>query len=392
MRAVICLSTQFWSDLHTNKQHLMSRLAARGFPVLYVEPASHDVPSERTLAVSPLRMLYPVPTVRRQEPNLWIYSHALLPLRRYAFVRSFNRRQEDVVLPKALRRIAARRGWEKPLLWFYRPEAVSILPTFPDCPVLYDCVDDYASFPSYHRSEPLCSLIGREARLVKSAHVMIVTSPRLGEIFAGRARRIKLVGNVADYDFFAQPPAAEHPLWKGARGRRLIFAGALNAQKVDIAALLVLATKLPADTLVLAGPMRGNPADWQLLEKLPNVRLPGQVPYAELPALMHSADVALIPYNLSQLTASIFPMKFYEYMAAGLPVVASRLPALIACEDSDLTYFYSNTTSMLDAVDKAVADKIVGRERRQARARNHTWENRLGQILGELTAAGVDLA
>jgi glycosyltransferase involved in cell wall biosynthesis len=391
MRAVICLSTQYWSDLHTNKQHLMSRLAARGFPVLYVEPAAHDVPSDRTLAMTPLRMLYPTPTVRRQEANLWIYSHALLPLRRYAMVRSFNRRQEDVVLPKTLRRIASRRGWEKPLLWFYRPEAVSILPAFPGSPVLYDCVDDYASFPSYHRAELLTRLIGREARLVKAADVMIVTSPRLGEIFGGRARHLKLVGNVADYDFFAQAPAGEHPLWKGARGRRLIFAGAINALKVDVASLLALAQKLPDDTLLLTGPLRGNPDDWAELERLPNVRLSGEVPYTELPVLMHGADVALIPYNLTQLTASIFPMKFYEYMAAGLPVVASRLPALTSCEDSDLTYFYDDIAGMVNAVERATADKLAGRERRQARARNHTWESRLEQILEELAAAGVEM-
>lgn len=391
MRAVICLSTQFWSDLHTNKQHLMSRLAARGFPVLYVEPASHDVPPDRTLAVSPLRMLYPTPIVRRQELNLWIYSHALLPLRRYAFVRNFNRRQEDLVLPRTLKRIAARRGWKKPLLWFYRPEAVPVLPVFPGSPVLYDCVDDYASFPSYHNVEQLTRLIGRESRLGRATDVMIVTSPRLAEIFSGHARRLKLVGNVADYDFFAQPSNSEHPLWKGARGRRLIFVGAVNALKVDIQSLFELAGKLPDDTLMLAGPLRGNPADWSDLERMSNVRLVGEIPYAELPALMQGADAALIPYHLSQLTASIFPMKFYEYMAAGLPVVASRLPALTACEDSDLTYFYRDITSMINAVEIAVADKIPGRERRQARARNHTWESRLGQILEELAAAGVEM-
>jgi len=391
MRPVICLSTQFWSDLHTNKQHLMSRLAARGFPVLYVEPASHDVPPDRTLAVAPLRMLYPTPTVRRQEPNLWIYSHALLPLRRYAFVRNFNRRQEDVVLPRTLGHIASLRGWKNPLLWFYRPEAVSILPAFPGSPVLYDCVDDYASFPSYHRTELLTRLIGREASLVKAADVMIVTSPRLHEIFAGRTCRIKLVGNVADYEFFAQMPAGEHPLWKGARGRRLIFVGAVNALKVDIVSLQELVGKLSEDTLMLVGPLRGNPADWEDLVRLPNVRLVGQVPYAELPAILHGADVALIPYNLSQLTASIFPMKFYEYIAAGLPVVASQLPALTACEDADLIYFYSDIAGMVNAVEKAMADKIPGREQRQARARNHTWESRLGQILAELAAAGVGM-
>ncbi len=359
--------------------------------MLYVEPASHDAPPERSLAVSPLRMLYPTPIIRRQEPNLWIYSHALLPLRRYGFVRSFNRRQEDVVLPRVLSRFFARRGWEKPLLWFYRPEAVSIVPAFPGSPVLYDCVDDLATFPAYHRAEPLTRLLGREALLVRSANAMIVTSPRLLEIFAGHAHRIKLVGNVADYDFFAQPPVGEHPLWHGTLGRRLIFVGALNTLKVDLSMLRSLAAALPNDTLMLVGPIMGNPAEWQELEQMPNVHLAGKVAYAELPSVLNGADVALIPYNLNQYTASCNPMKFYEYMAAGLPVVTSRLPALTESEDSDVTYFYRDRVTMINAIEKAVVDKSAGREQRQARARNHTWESRLGQILDELTAAGVDM-
>ncbi len=58
------------------------------------------------------------------------------------------------------------------------------------------------------------------------------------------------------------------------------------------------------------------------------MHLLGTRAYDELPAVLRGADAALIPYALNELTASIFPMKVYEYLAAGLPVVATPLPAL----------------------------------------------------------------
>ena len=60
----------------------------------------------------------------------------------------------------------------------------------------------------------------------------------------------------------------------------------------------------------------------------PNIHLLGPRPYAELPAYLRGADVGLIPALINDYTRAMFPMKFFEYLAAGLPVVATPLPAL----------------------------------------------------------------
>lgn len=64
------------------------------------------------------------------------------------------------------------------------------------------------------------------------------------------------------------------------------------------------------------------------MEAEPNIHLLGHRDHRDLPAALRGADVGLIPYAINELTSSIFPMKVYEYLAAGLPVIATPLPSL----------------------------------------------------------------
>jgi glycosyltransferase involved in cell wall biosynthesis len=80
----------------------------------------------------------------------------------------------------------------------------------------------------------------------------------------------------------------------------------------------------------LIGDEREGQADERLarLAKRGNVHLLGWRPYARLPEYMAGLDVGLLPQLVNDYTRAMFPMKFFEYVAAGLPVVSTPLDAI----------------------------------------------------------------
>jgi glycosyltransferase involved in cell wall biosynthesis len=94
--------------------------------------------------------------------------------------------------------------------------------------------------------------------------------------------------------------------------------------------------------------------------------------------------VGVIPYRRSRLTASIFPMKIYEYLAAGLPVVASGLPSLEGMAEVALV---DGADAAVQAIEEALAEDTLDRRRaRSAAVRGHSWEARLAEIREALRA------
>jgi glycosyltransferase involved in cell wall biosynthesis len=121
----------------------------------------------------------------------------------------------------------------------------------------------------------------------------------------------------------------------------------------------------------------GDPrTDLARLSALPNVHLPGPRPYDGLPAVLRGADVALIPYVRTPLTDSVFPMKVFEYLAAGLPVVATALESLAEVED---VVHCASTDEFLAAIERTLSDPGDA-EARSARARPHSWDARANAI------------
>ena len=112
---------------------------------------------------------------------------------------------------------------------------------------------------------------------------------------------------------------------------RLVFTGAVVATKLDLELLEGVARARPEWAIALVGPVgAGRPAHGHLgaASACPTSTCSGARPYAALPEVLRGADVALVPYAINELTRSVFPMKVFEYLAAGLPVVTTPLPAL----------------------------------------------------------------
>jgi glycosyltransferase involved in cell wall biosynthesis len=99
-------------------------------------------------------------------------------------------------------------------------------------------------------------------------------------------------------------------------------------ERLDLGLLAGLAADLPDWAIEVVGPVAK--IDVGLLPQAPNLRYAGARPYQELPRLMGGFDVALMPFALNEATRSISPTKTLEYLAAGLPVVSTRVPDVVA--------------------------------------------------------------
>jgi glycosyltransferase involved in cell wall biosynthesis len=381
-RDIVCVGFAEWeAELWTNQQHLMSRLARRN-RVLFVESLGLRRPqlAGRDLRRMARRLATGLAPPRERD-GVHVLSPLVIPLHSQAAVRAFNAR----LLPLLVRRAARRLGMRDVLLWGYVPQAEVLLDALAPAQVVYHCVDDIAAQKGIHGE----SFRASEARFAARADLVLASAPAL-------ARRMRLLSgnvleapNVADTDLFAKAlaegpvdpalAALEHP--------RIVFTGAIVATKLDFELLLELARARPSWSLALVGPVGlGDPStDVSRLAAQPNVHLLGARPYAELPAVLRGADAAIIPYARNELTESIFPMKVYEYLAAGLPVVSTPLPALAGVED---VLTAANASQMAAALDTALAaDTPELRAARSRAATGHSWDARIAEIAAALERA-----
>jgi glycosyltransferase involved in cell wall biosynthesis len=199
--------------------------------------------------------------------------------------------------------------------------------------------------------------------------------------------KVVLEPNVCDPSLFgtARHPLPEPPELRDIPRPRLLLVGALSAYKVDFSLIRKLADRLPDAHWLLIGPTREGEPESTLPPDSPNVHLLGPRPYSSLPQYMAHADAAVLPVPRNPYTDAMFPMKFFEYLAAGLPLVGTRLPALAAFED---LYFPADTIDDFLLALRAVLNGARKDEVAIAEAcRVHSWEARFARMEKELFGA-----
>ncbi|HEX4884400.1 MAG TPA: glycosyltransferase [Casimicrobiaceae bacterium] len=234
------------------------------------------------------------------------------------------------------------------------------------CDVVYDCMDLHEGFSS-NSAEALSD----EARLFADADVVVCSSDLLVEHARPHARRVALVRNGVDAEHFAgvadRAPPAGGTLTIG-------YYGAI-ADWFDSELVAGIAQRRPQWRIVLVGSTWS--AQTAPLEAQPNIALTGEKPYGELPALIADWDCCVIPFLHTPLTAATNPVKVYEMLAAGKPVVSVGLPELASMAREGLVTLAEGADAFVAAIEQAVAsDDRARRAARRAFAAENTWEAR----------------
>ena len=375
---IVCLSSQDYrrkDDLWTNKQHIMKRLSAEN-RVLYVTPPSCF--SVRRA----LRLRRPFPFLERESENLWVFWSYRITSRKFGRNWRLNRWINTALLRRCVKKLGMR---EDLILWVYDPEQEYLVGKLGEKLVLYDCVDIVSAFPCYADPDLRSNVIEEEERLVRGADLVLATTDAIYQEKKELNRNTYLVPNVGDFEHFssARDPDLGTADDVGRLKKPVIgFIGAVTDYKLDISLLEEVARDRPDWSIVLIGPVC-RPCSLfnsSSLRERENVHVLGKVPYERLPAYVKGFDVCIIPYAMNEYTRGVFPIKFFEYMATGKPIVSTPLPSLQGY--GDLAYFGEGAGGVIEAIEEALRERDEGIVRRRIEAARHnSWQNRIQRIM-----------
>jgi glycosyltransferase involved in cell wall biosynthesis len=376
--SIICLSQGAWdAALPTNRQQIMRRAAAAGHQVLFVE-TSPFLGRSLASAIS-TRSVRGLVRPDERPPNVYrlVAPNVAPRARSIATAGRVNVRATAFAVRKAARRLP-----RPVVLWVYDPWAADLIGACGEDAALYDCVDDYGAIGFY--SDRARALAARgDAEAARRADIVSVTTRALFERHAAVNPSTQLVPNAADVAHFA--PASDRasiaPDVAFIRSPVLGFAGNLMRDKVDIDLLAAVADARPDWTLLLVGPAsRDSLTQVQALAERANVTWLGPRPYDELPAYVAAFDIGLCPNLWNDYGRSCFPLKLYEYLAAGKPVVATGTPDLGGMEPD--VRLVRGVEQFVEAAAAALGERSEADiRRRQERAASSTWDARASRLV-----------
>lgn len=313
----------------TSKHHLARAVARRGGRVLYVENLSmRSLGSgggrDAGKVLRGLRRAARGARPAADTPGVHALAPLYLPFPGSAAARAANRR----LVAWQIRRAGARLGFDRPVFVYFVPTADMLRGMLGERLSAYYIVDNFAAFSDV-AGDAVAAL---EDDALRGADAVFATAPSLAD--ARRARRpdIRLALHGVDLEHFAaalsDATAIPPELAALPAGPRIGFTGTIDRDRMDFDLVAALARRRPDWRFVLVGralaPMPGPFAG------LANVHYLGERSYDDLPGWLKGFDIGLIPYVDSPLTRDVNPLKLREYLAAGLPVVATAIPATLA--------------------------------------------------------------
>jgi hypothetical protein len=252
--------------------------------------------------------------------------------------------------------------------------ALQVLSRHPNSEVLYDAMDD---FPSFYNGVSKWSMTHKERVLSERAHWIAASSTTLATRLSHYASKLLIVRNACDADL--PEPATGYSAYANATSRAVLgYVGTIGAWfDWDLTVQLALAN--PTHLVRLVGPLYNPPPG-----TLPaNMELLPACNHAEAIRHMQAFSAGLIPFKITTLTASVDPIKYYEYRALGLPVISTRFGEMSLRGDEPGVFLLDESSNLAETGQMAMAHTDDASFIEQFR-RENTWESRFENAYGKL--------
>jgi UDP-galactopyranose mutase len=343
---LICFSHLRWDFVHQRPQHLMLRFGKERQVFFFEE----FIPTDHHLAYLEIHPFdgTTVKAIRPRVPHWW------------------SEADREAALGRLLDELLALHGRKRPILWFYTPMMFNFARHVDAAAVVYDCMDELANFKF---APP--SLKGTEQALMARADAMFTGGFSLYEAKRHRHENIHPFPSGVDaVHFHGARTGGQQPTDQAnIPAPRLGYYGVID-ERLDLDLIRLVASACPKISFVFIGPVvKISPED---LPKAKNIHYLGQKPYAELPAYLSGWDAALMPFALNEATRFISPTKTPEYLAAGRPVIGTKVADVVRSYGNVPGVFLAN-----DAGGFAKACKAAISMRRE----DTSWLTTVDQLL-----------
>ena len=325
--------------------------------------------------------------VRTVSPSVTTLEHTrLLPREGSARAAYWgNATLHDRSLRRAVRDTCEGIGMRDWVLWVADPLMAKHIGELGESVSVFDAIDDWTAHPQKRSMK--AEIENGYAIVQDRADVVFTVSQALKERLGERREGVHWQPNAVDAGRF--DPAAPVPSDIAGLPRPLLGYVGVIQERVDVDILTALARAMPEASIVLIGPVTA-PQHVETLRSMANVHMLGERAAADVPAYVNAFDVCLVPHVDDVLTRSMNPLKVYEYLAAGKPVVASGLaqmdvpPELLARVD-DPGAFVAAVRVFLDRGADDQRDRLA----RRTFARSRSWPARLEEMLTVVREAGL---
>jgi glycosyltransferase involved in cell wall biosynthesis len=317
---IICFAND-WDGDPLSKKHIALRLARKN-RVLWVNSTGNRNPtaSVRDFRRAWMKLRHFFRGCRPVAENIFVFSPLVIPFHGSRVARWVNRR----FLTWSLRRVCRKLGFQKPITWTFVPSSAEVAGSLGERLLVYHCVDEYSKFTGTNET----AILEMERGLMEKADMVVVSSTRLYETKRRHNPKTFLVTHGVDVAHFRKACSQSVAVPEDCMELKHPVIGffGLIADWVDLEVVRHLASSRPDWSLVLIGEVQ---TDTSPLLGLSNVHLLGRRSYQSLPAYCKAFDVAILPFVVNELTVAANPLKLREYLAAGLPVVATPLPEIL---------------------------------------------------------------
>jgi glycosyltransferase involved in cell wall biosynthesis len=375
----ILFSTADWNaPCWTNKQHTTHHLALTGYRVLYIESIGLRAPTlnkkdSRRIWQRLKRGLKPP---RQVENNVWVLSPLAIPFKQHwLIVRIIN----QGYLNLGIKLFMLMHRFKNPLIWSYHPFIQSAIKGITRNALIYHCVDDLAAVPGINKEK----FNIEEQQFLSLCDFVFVTSKSLENKCKISSANVYYFPNVVDVDHF--DPVNTNNILPADLEKiplpRIAYVGVLSDFKMDLNLVKQTIQLRPNFNWVFIGDEREgqNNPDLCKLKDLSNVYFLGHKSYNQLPQYLHGMDVGTLPTLINDYTKSMFPMKYFEYLAAGVPVVSTALDFIK--DHQDEVRIANNPQEFIDAIDVQLHRGKLNKTEILNCIGENTWSARLKKML-----------